>query len=601
MTRARERLWLLAIVLLALGLRAAYLLEFSNDPEFTAPAVDAGYHDYWARALAFGDWRPPTDFADPLIRTTPFFRPPGYPYFLAAAYRLLGPGYLGPRIVQMLLGVFNCLLAFALARRLFGSGVALVAAFFMSFYWSFIYFEMEFLEPVAAVTLSLLLIYVLTSWTEAHSARRAAAAGVVLGLFALVRTNVLLFAVASVAWSWWISKRQGLRPTRWAALMAIYAGSAALAILPVAARNMSVAGEFVPITSNAGINLFMGNNEKANGMVAEEIPGLGPFRNCFDYPALVGALERRLGKRLRHTEVSEYFRREALAFIRQHPGVVLDLWLKKTALFWGPLEVGHNREDEIVRHHSRILSRLPGGFSLAVTLALLGLLLLAQDYWTKEPGDSGKEQGPSQQFQAVLLIVVFIAAYFASHLPFFVAGRYRIPIVPFLLLMGAFAVHRLWNRLFRSRDLRATTWLAAGAVLYMALSCIRTDYRPAEARWLFARGIAYATNRNWDGATTSFKDAVQLDHDYAEAFFGTGIALARKGDLKEAAEYLRQAVRLRSGNPDMHSTLAAVYLMSDDVESAEEAILRALRIDPNHRDALKNLSAIRARRRTLGR
>ena len=92
---------LVAILLLAAGLRGLYLAELVRNPLFGDPAVDAQYHDYWARGLATGNWTPPEGCPDPLIRTRPFLRPPGYPYFLAIIYRVIGPSYVGAAVVQM--------------------------------------------------------------------------------------------------------------------------------------------------------------------------------------------------------------------------------------------------------------------------------------------------------------------------------------------------------------------------------------------------------------------------------------------------------------------------------------------------------------------
>ena len=68
---------LVAILVLGAGLRLLYLRDLKSDPLFVRPALDAELHDYWARALATGDWTVPTHRHDPEIRTTPYFRPPG--------------------------------------------------------------------------------------------------------------------------------------------------------------------------------------------------------------------------------------------------------------------------------------------------------------------------------------------------------------------------------------------------------------------------------------------------------------------------------------------------------------------------------------------
>ena len=67
---------LAGIVLVGLLLRAAYLRELVHRPDFSAPTIDAGFHDYWARGLAAGDWAPPAGRGDPRVATTPYLRPP---------------------------------------------------------------------------------------------------------------------------------------------------------------------------------------------------------------------------------------------------------------------------------------------------------------------------------------------------------------------------------------------------------------------------------------------------------------------------------------------------------------------------------------------
>ena len=75
----RDALILAAILAAGLLLRAAYLRELVREPAFAFPARDGGFHDYWARALAFGEWTPQHGQPDPHIRSVPFLRPPGIP------------------------------------------------------------------------------------------------------------------------------------------------------------------------------------------------------------------------------------------------------------------------------------------------------------------------------------------------------------------------------------------------------------------------------------------------------------------------------------------------------------------------------------------
>ena len=181
--RLRTALILAGIILVGLVLRVSYLREIVKGPAFSHPQIDAGYHDYWAHALATGNWEISQGFietGDPEIQTSPYFRPPGYPYFLAAVYYFSGGSYLAARIVQMTLGLINCLLAYFLGKRIFGSATGLIAAVFMAAYWGFIYFEGELLAPVLLITLGLSLMHVLLLWCDRLTFWRGILGGVVL-------------------------------------------------------------------------------------------------------------------------------------------------------------------------------------------------------------------------------------------------------------------------------------------------------------------------------------------------------------------------------------------------------------------------------------
>ena len=204
--------WKLALVIDPptdiMALAGGYLAHMLNAPDFAAPTLDPQLNDYWARALVTGDWTPPEEADDPEIRSTPYGRPPGYPYVLALVYRLSGGSYLAPRVVQMALGLVNVLLLFMLGRAVFGRAVGLIAAALMAVYWAFIYFEGELNSPVFVVFLALLLLHVMRLWRKDGGAGWALAAGVVLGLLALMRPNALLVGGAVVLWFGWVAVRR---------------------------------------------------------------------------------------------------------------------------------------------------------------------------------------------------------------------------------------------------------------------------------------------------------------------------------------------------------------------------------------------------------
>ena len=163
---------LIAIAVFSAGLRLVYFYERVHAPDFAAPILDPQLNDYWARALVTGGWPPPPGAADPEIRTTPYGRPPGYPFTLALIYALFGLHYAAPVLIQMLLGVGNALLAFVIARRVWGNLAGLVAAALMGTYWANIYFEGELTCPVWTTTLTLAVLLLLLQWHERGAIHR---------------------------------------------------------------------------------------------------------------------------------------------------------------------------------------------------------------------------------------------------------------------------------------------------------------------------------------------------------------------------------------------------------------------------------------------
>ncbi|MBZ0267647.1 glycosyltransferase family 39 protein, partial [bacterium] len=166
-----------------------YLAQTRGNPFFDIPIMDEGYHDLWAREIAAGDW----------TARVPFFRAPLYPFLLGLAYRIFGdspPPYAGIRTVQVLLGAATPWLVHRLARRIVPGrpAVAAAAALLVAVDGILVYFEADLLLESLLAPLSAAFLLLVLRARETGTARRWAAAGLILGLFAITRPNVLLFA-----------------------------------------------------------------------------------------------------------------------------------------------------------------------------------------------------------------------------------------------------------------------------------------------------------------------------------------------------------------------------------------------------------------------
>ncbi len=579
----REWIALGGILLFGLLLRAAYLAEVKSSPAFAYPAFDAAFNDYWARCLVEGKWAAPQFYSDPHINQTPFFRPPGYPYFLAGVYALTGKSYFGSRVMQMFLGLASCVLAFMLGRLMFGRGTGLIFAALMSCYWIFIYFEGELQSPVLLVFLTLSTMLVLARCREKTTYGNTIGAGALTGLLALAIPNALVLAPVALAWIWWIARWRKDRRFFRTALLGLPLG-VVLTIAPVTARNYIVARDLVPITSNAGINFYIGNNETtdcvtANAPILGVYTGLGSW-TCFDEPSITAAVEKIVGRRLKSSEVSAYFTRKAFGHIAAHPARTVRLMAKKAVLFWGPAEVSNNEVLYFDRARSHVLRLLPG-FPVALALAIVGLLLLWIEIRASGRTKIRPAENQSRRFELSVLLVAFIIVYFASYLPFFAAGRYRVPIIPVLLLFGAYGVETVRSKTAGRRFKFAAVWVGVFAVAYLGARLQIASYRPDLGMWHFLRGDAYRKQGNTELARVEFSEAVRTsEKPNAIACNNLGATLDRMGHTDEAIAQFEKALEINPNFLDARRNLVTVLLRSNRVDAAAVQLAEIVRLDP---------------------
>ncbi len=568
---------LLLVLLLGLVLRGAYLGELVHTPDFAVPLADAAFHDYWARALATGNWAPPEGNADPRIPATPYLRPPGYPYFLALVYLLAGPGnYVAVRIVQMSLGLVSAVLAYRLGRKLLGRGAGLLAALFLCTHWAFLYYEGELQEPCLLVLLGLLMVLAFQAWAARPAPWRAVLAGLLLGVFALVRANILLFALPAAVWMVWVLRGQGDRRRAISSSVSLLVG-VALPIAPVTVRNYAVARDFVLISSNGAINLYIGNNERSDGYTARipelyELTGENTW-SWFNYGKIVGGLEAQAGRPLKYSEVSAHFRGKALTYLREKPLRCLGLAAKRGLLFWGPAEVANNKEVHFERRFSRWLRWLPG-FPLAAATAALGLLIL----WRER---RGRLPPTTVQWPPVVLIVLLVLVWFASFVPFLVAERFRVVIAPFLAVLGGYGVSRLGRWAVAREWRRLAAWSVAGVGLLTIAEVNWARYDPQPSAWHMARGDGFAQRGEWDHAVAEYSRAIELKPTYLAAREVLASVLYHQGRLDEALQQYQALLEWTPDDPKAHNNVGGLLLDLDRPGEAEQAFSRSLRLDPS--------------------
>lgn len=582
------------VALLALLLGLGHVMAVRHNPFFYHPIVDAFDYDRDAWHMAqSGDWS-----GGPIV----YFQPPLFTYFLGALYKVAGHDLLLPRLVQVLLGALTAAAVFLIARKIFGERAAWIAGLATACYSLLIFYQGELLSPTLSVFLYLAALLALFSAFRDRPGWIWAGPGAILGLGALATANIL--ATVPVFWVWAALRGRGLRwsPRQTAVALAAFTLGVSAAVAPVTMRNWVVRQQVVPISSNAGLNFYLGNSGDYDAKV-----GLRPgaeWEDLMNLPLRAGAE--------RESEMSSFYFAEAWKYIRAHPAAYLRLIARKGYLFLRGDEPLRNQEIYPFRGYSPVLKallwkvELPGGAGLAFPFGVLlplawpGVVLA----WRRRHGEA-------------LVLAAFAAIYSLTVVAFFVTARYRVPVVIPLILLAAYGLAE-WRAVWSAPRLRVAAvagvvglglvanWnpgrmsaemnpdayysLAATYVAQGDLAGAEGYYKKAleidpgdAAAWLNLGLEVYQQQGRLDEAEACYRRALSLRPGYALAFFDLAYLAEVRGRTAEAESLYREAIGLDPLMPGPHRNLAALALSRGDYAGARNLYRQALRLAP--RDA----------------
>ena len=542
------RFFIGALVLVALALRLGYVWEHRASPFFDAPIVDA--QTFLNQALTLASGSGPFWAGD-----EPYWQPPLYIYLLTFVCWLQPASYfVGIRLMHAGLGVFSCLLVYVIARHAFGEQVGRIAGIMAALCGSLLYFEGELLAVPLEVFLNLLLLGgLLLAWRRDRR-RDWVLAGLIAGLAALTRPTILLFIAAFCVWVLWHRRTAAPRS------LCSFLVPIALVILPVTYRNWTIEPDLVFISANAGVNFYIGNNADYERTVA--------LRPGMQWEAMIA--ESTHAGRETAAARSAFFLGKAFNYITSQPLDYLGLLGKKGLHFWSGPETKRNQDLYYARQYSWILSLLLWDwyvsmpFGLLGPLSLLGLGLSVRGGWTPP----------------IALLRLYALVYTASVVLFFPAARYRMPVVPVLIVFAAFAAFQLYVSVRRRAYLRtAVLAVPLGGLLVL---CNLAEAAPTteDAQLYFDLGEVHLRKRDYAQSARHSRRALELDPEYNYARHNLAVAYFHQARYGESE---REALHALAENPrrdDTRVLLGRIYLAVDEPRQAATHLRHVLERDP---------------------
>lgn len=536
---------LFLLLAVALAVRFGYVLYYSSLPEWTQLTVDNYYHLHWAQRIADGD----------LLGGTTYFRAPGYIYALSAVIAIFGDSLWTLRIFGMLVGVASVAMTFLIARKLVGDKWALLAAALHAIYPTAVYFDAELLlDPFFTLLIQVAVWQFIRYWDN-RTTTGAFLFGLLIGLAAITRPTALVLLVAAllVILLWKQSRSIGLKAAGVVLLGAF------LVILPITVRNLIVADDPVLIASQAGINLYIGNNANADGLSAVMPP---PFGHNWQIEDVSYVAEVKLGRSLKPGEVSDYWSERAYEWMRSHPLDFATLYLKKLYYSISNREISNNRDMDAFFERIPFLNYHPLSFAWLFAFGAIGA-------WVGFRTD-----------RKVAIIATVVLLFIFSNALFFVNSRFRLPEIPLLIILSVAAIK--WFAA-SAQQLRATRiWVGivtATLFLFSFLPVVSLPKGEATTS-LASQAIFQYRNGQYRESIATGQKIIASDPDFPEANLNIGAAWFRLGIGDSARYYFERERSLHPGRAKAYNNLASYYLTNHELDSAFIKLNRALLLRP---------------------
>ncbi|MFZ2603634.1 MAG: glycosyltransferase family 39 protein, partial [Candidatus Omnitrophota bacterium] len=433
----KDILFILIIFIVAIALRIVYFNFYKDTNIFPIlQASDSQSYYFWAKDIVSGD----------IWGSKAFMKWPFYAYWVALIFKAFGTNLVFIYSLQFVLGGVNCILIFLIAKKLFDRNIGLLAGLFSACYGLFIFYEGLLVYTSISLFLNSILFLWILYLKGPPRAKKLFCIGIFLGICVITQGNILIFGVLAMAWVLGNSKLEFKKKfynfTIFLAGMSIIIGCVTL-------RNYLVEKDPVLITGNLGINFYLGNNPEATGTFFCPADITMNQDDMFRDSKIIA--ESNLRRRLSTSEVSSYWFNRAQSFIRQEPGKFLKLLMNKFIYVFIPREIVHDIEFNFIAGKLRFLKLNFLLLKFILPFGLLGMLLGLKN------------------FHKNVLLYIILFSLSVSIAIFFVTARYRVMMVPYLLIFASFGIFSIRNTLRQKRYFNFCALILAVILIFWLL------------------------------------------------------------------------------------------------------------------------------------
>ena len=323
-----------------------------------------------------------------------------------------------------------------------------------------------------------------------------------------------------------------------------------MGMAPAAVRNVIVSHEWSFVSSHGGLNFYIGNSETATGFF-HPLPGITPNIAGQEKDAKRVA-EQALGRPLNEAETSDYFFGLAWTWIRDHPVDAVVLFVRKLGYVFNAQHIALPYSYPFYAYDARTMLRFYFvGPWILVPLGLVGLVLAA----------------PTASRTDYLVWLAFVPSYAISVAAFFIAERYRMPLLIPLCIGAGAAVDFAWRAIEKNQ---AKTLLVPGVAFLVLLGLANWRHGLHDGRW--DEGLRMAERLVIIGRYDEAEQWVQKLEPEAPrkgiVDYTVGVAYLSKNETAKGLAHLTKAEQSDPGRPNVEYALGQALLRDDKPQEA---------------------------------
>jgi hypothetical protein len=540
------------VVAFVLALRLVHLSSALASPLSYQPGPDEEYYLRFGQAVAAGQGQDSPEFT---------FMDPAYGYLLGAVFKVAGVSLFTVYALQCLLDTFTAIGLLVIGRSLGRPRAGLCGALLYGLASTAIMFSTALLKEVWVT--AFMTWWVAGALAVIRSERKLLwlAFGVYCGIGIGLRSTLLLMSLMAFFLPGFGAGSHAPSARTWARNAALIACGVVLAMLPWSVRNHEAYGSVSPLPHNGGVVLHQVYNEK-NPDSAIWIPDFVSYLSPGEiWRGYAQEADKREARALTPPEVDQYWKAQALDYMRQHPGAVLGDIGHKAIKFLAATEVPINRSLQEESMFSPVLRWLPAPAAWLLAMGIAGLIWFS-----------------FQDRRWPIVAAPILISFFTMAL-FWAEDRFRVHCLPMLALCAGLWIEGLIANFLGGRKLKVILLGGAAALLGSVSVALGSTNPPPPMHWDHIVWGYIKMGKITEARSVAERIVAEQPNNgpILEALGYTDIV---RGQYSEAVQDYQRAVEVRPNSHVAHYNLAKLFLKLGDRERAAAEASIAVNLYP---------------------